>query len=233
MKFSVKRVKVKTNFQDKDAANLLTSGRGVETALTGSTVFTTPTIPPTILKTQLNEMESVMNLIAAGDTREANYQLLNQKADIVMASLAADGHYVEDIANSIAAGDEAHAKQLILSAAYELKAERKLSPRTFEVVDTGSGWAHFRVKKTSKDKEANLWRYGLTTEKEKKPDSLILLVDAYVDIIITGLPGGAIVAMQHAGSELSGKVKKNGHPSYDYNNSDPYEWTDFIYVVIP
>jgi hypothetical protein len=234
MKFSNKRVKVKTNFQDKDAANLETAGRGIVTALIANVAdFPNPTVKTATLTTQLDDLKSAIELIAGGDTREANTQLLAQKAGVVMASLAANGHYVEDIANLLAAGDTAHAKQLILNTTYELAVERQPHPRDFEVVESGPGWLHFRVKKAHKEKEAHLWRYGITTAKETKPVALILVVDDKVDIIITGLPTGSIIGMQHSGSELSGKVKRNGHPCYDYNNPDPYEWTDFLYVSVP
>jgi hypothetical protein len=233
MKFSVKRVKVKTDFQDKDAPNLLTFGRGTVTALTGSTDFPTPTVAVTAVGTQLDDMETIMTLIAGGDTRESNTQLLQQKADIVMASLAANGHYVEDIANKLAAGDTARAKELILSAAYEIKVASTPGPRDFKVVSTGIGWAHIHTARTTNKKEMFHWEFGITTGKNVAPATLSRHTTFQVDIIITDLPSGAVIGIRRAPAELAGKIRKYEHPTFSHLAGEQLEWSEFIYFIVP
>jgi hypothetical protein len=170
-----------------------------------------------------------------------------------MLSLTANGHYVEDRANLLAAGDVTHAEQLILGAGYKLKKKATPHPRDFEVVATGPGWIHLRAKKAgAKKTETHLWRYGISTAKGKVPDTVILRITQEADIIITDLASNIVVGAQHASilpASHTGKtgteptatgraasqvpLSKSRHPMFSHSSSDPYQWTDFIYAVIP
>jgi len=141
---------------------------------------------------------------------------------------------VEDTANTTAAGDLARAEQIILGGGYKLKTKGATHPRAFEVVGTSEGSVHYRTLKGTKNGyKPTLWRYGITDAKGKPPDTKITHFTKQVDVVIDDLPSNSIVAMQNADAELSGKTKKFEHPSFSHNTPDPYDWSDFIYTVVP
>lgn len=160
---------------------------------------------------------------------------------------------MEDNANLLAAGDIIKAEGFITSTGYKLKKKITPHPRDFEVVATGPGWAHIRAKKAgAKKQEGHLWRYGVTTAKGVSPVTVILCVTLETDIILNDLASGTIIGVQHASilplshtkktdvtptvtSRVASlvPVSKNRHPMFSHSVSDPYQWTDFIYTVIP
>jgi len=253
MKTTIKKAKVSFDFRSQDAARVATMGDATVTGFTGNTNFTALVVPLVTITTQVTAVRNTLRTIAAGNTSKALTAQLAQQSNTLMFSLVANGHYVEDTANILAAGDEKKAEQLILATGYKLKKKTTPHPRDFEVVETGVGWVHLRAKKAeAKKQEAHIWRYGLTLKKGTPPETVITRITLEADIIITDLASSTVVGVQHASitsatrtgatsvastqtskAATSIPVSKSRHPLISHASSEPYQWTDFIYAVIP
>jgi hypothetical protein len=253
MKSSIRKAKVSFDFQKMNASGLATFGDGTVAGLTGNTAFPNPVVALATVTTQVNAVRDTERQIAAGNISKALTAQLKLQTNILMLSLSANGHYVEDISNMAAAGDENKAEQLILSSGFKLKKKAVPHPRDFEVVETGAGWIHLRAKKAgAKKQESHLWRFGIAAAKGTVPASVMIRTSLEADIIIADIPGGVVLAAQHASVLSASHTKKTSaaatqtskaatpvpiskarHPIFSFANSDPYQWTDFIYAVIP
>jgi hypothetical protein len=233
MKYTIPRATISLDFQEMDPDNLLTFAHGVFTALSGSTVFTQLIVPIADIGVQINDLQNIITLIASGDKRTSNLKLRDDRANNLMLSLTADAHDVEAIATKTGAGDILIVEQLILTTGYKLKDKVARTPRDFEVVETGPGWAHIRTVKEQKGNKIIHWAYGITTVKGIPPNTLIRHTTDKVNIIITDLPSGAVIGICFSGAELASKIKKWEHPSFSHIAAEQLEWSDFIYFVVP
>ncbi|MBI3503142.1 MAG: hypothetical protein HY063_15250 [Bacteroidetes bacterium] len=251
MKLIIRKAKVSFEFREMDASKLATFGDGTVQGLTGNTNFPSPLVPLSTVNTQVVNLRATLKLIAGGDKSETLTNQMQQQATALMLSLTSNGHYVEDVANTLGAGDEKKAEGLILGTGYKLKKKPELHPRDFELVDSGPGWEHYRVKKAKKGNEGHIWRYGITTQKGTPPVIVILRFTLEADIIISDLASGSIVGIQHTSilpvshtkktsaattqtSKAASSVPANKakHPVYSHTNADPYLWTDFLYTGV-
>jgi hypothetical protein len=250
MKSTTPIARVAFGFEEMDAAGLCTEADGTIAGLTGNTYITTPPQvalgPVTTAGTvafQAAAVRAALAQQAAGNKSESLTKQVGLAASLLMQYLKSNGYWVQGQANSLAAGNLDLAKKIILSTGYKLEKEHDLHPRTFEVVATGPGWAHYHTGKTVKGTEGQLWRYALTTAKNVPPPAgaLITRFTHVTDIIISDLPSGSIIAMQHASTasddtaenNAAGAITKANHPIFSHNTLDPYAWSDFIYEVIP
>jgi len=253
MKQTIKKAKVSLDLNELDANGLTTFADGTATGLTGNINFPNPPVSIVNVTSQATALRSTLKLIASGNKSTTLTKQAAQQANTLILSLTANGHYVEDTANLIAAGDITRAEGLITGTGYKLKKKIAPHPRDFEVVATGPGWAHIRAKKAgAKKQEGHLWRYGVVTAKGVPPVTVILRVTLETDIILNDLASGTIIGVQHASilpvshtkktdvtPTITGRVaslvpiSKSRHPMFSHTVSDPYQWTDFIYTVIP
>ncbi|MBI3502798.1 MAG: hypothetical protein HY063_13485 [Bacteroidetes bacterium] len=257
MKLSIRKAKVSFEFKEMSADALATFGDGTVQGLTGNSNFPSPPIallPATTAGTVSNliaNLRATLTKIASGDRATATTKLEHEQATALMLALTSNGHYVEDHANDLGAGDVNKAEQLILTTGYKLKKKPELHPRDFELVDSGPGWEHYRVKKARKGNEGHIWRYGTTPQKGTPPATVILRFTLEADIIISDLAAGTIVGIQHTSilpvshtkktsaattqtSKAASSVPANKakHPVYSHTNADPYLWTDFLYTGV-
>ncbi|MBI3502674.1 MAG: hypothetical protein HY063_12860 [Bacteroidetes bacterium] len=252
MKQTLKKAKVATDFQKLSASDLATFADGTVTGLTGNANLPAPTIALATITTQTTALRNTLKLIASGNTSKTITAQAATQANALMLSLGTNGHYVEDTANTIAAGDLKKAEGIITSSGYKLKKKATPHPRDFEVVETGPGFVHLRAKKAKKGAEGHIWRYGITTAKGTPPTTVIVRFTLGADIIISDLASNTVVGAQHASilpvahtkktdpsstqtSKTATQValSKTRHPMYSNMVADPYQWTDFIYAVIP
>jgi hypothetical protein len=234
MKKTIPTAKVATDFDEMTADELVTFAGGTVVGITGNADLPSPTIDLADITSQSNALKLTLNKISAGDTSSTLQRLMEQQANTLMMSLTTNAHYVEDTANADTPGDLARDEQIILSSGYKLKKRGKAHPRAFELVDTSEGTLHFRTPKGDvKGMKPTLWRYGLADEKGKKPTTTITHFTKQVDIILTDLPSKSIVGIQNSNCETQGSIKKYAHPVFSHTAPDPYDWSDFIYVVVP
>jgi hypothetical protein len=231
MKTNIKRVKISFDFNGMTDDEFLSNADGTVTGLTGNPKFTAPLIPLSTVTTQIGDARTTMGLINAGQTTRANTLLLEEQIYKVKLSVVTNGHYVEDTANELAAGDAVYTKELILTTGYKPEKDKTFSPRDFEVVKTGIGWAHIRTTKTKKGPEVVQWEYGITPAKDLPPVTLIRHINNKVDIVLTDLPSGSIVGIRRAPAELASKVKR--HDAYSHLAGENIAWSEFIYFVVP
>ena len=251
MKKSSKTAKVSLEFQKENPAELCTTADGIVTGLTGNAFITTFPVALAIISTQIGAVRADLQKIASGDLSKTLTKLLAHDATALMISLTSNGHSVQDQANTIAAGDYAKAQQIILSTGYKLARATTHKPRDFEVVYCQPNIVHVHTKKTKTGTEGSLWRYGITTAKNIPPTVLITRFTVETDLIITDLPSGCIVGIQHAsvvpvshtiktsatitavGKAASAiPLSKSRHPVISHLTVDPYQWTSFIYTGV-
>jgi hypothetical protein len=143
-------------------------------------------------------VQNDLNKVAAGNTSKALTKLLAQDADILMTALTTNGHYVEDTANTVAAGNLAKAQQMINSSVYKLKKKGTPHPRVFEVMKSGVQWVHLRTKSVGK-RAGYVWRYAPVSAKGVVPTTwsyLIFTLEA--ELLINNLKSSTIYAFQFA-----------------------------------
>ncbi len=250
MKTTTQIAKVALNFEEMDVDQLLTEADGTVTGLTGSTTFTVLAIPLATITSETAALRATATQISAGNKSVTLTRQQAQQANTLMRSLVANGHSVEDTANRVAAGNLTVAEGLITSTGYKLAKAKTPHKRTFEVVKTGTGWAHVRAAKARKGNEGHIWRYGITTAKNVAPVTLITRFNLEADIVLTDLASNVIIGIQHASvlpvGRKTGTTPATGggiitaipastakHSVFSNAASDPYTWTDFIYTVIP
>lgn len=246
MKTPFHRARVVFDFRKLGDAALASFGDGVASRLTGGAPFTSPPVAPAALSALAGDLRGVLAQIASGGRTKALSTQLAAARKAILLALIANGHYVEDTANTAAAGDMAKAVGLIQSVGYALVKAPAKGKRTTGVAATGPGWVHFRVVKGAKI-EAHLWRAGVTPAKGTPPTTLVVLVTLEVDLVLRDLPSGSIVAIQHAsvGQAAKGTAAMTGpevttipaslgkHPLYSMLQTNPYAWSDFTYIQVP
>ncbi len=247
MKTLFHRARVAFVFSKMKEADLASFADGVASKLTGNATFPSPPAPPATISSQAATLRAALASIATGGRTKALTGQAGAAKRALALSLVADGHYVEDTANLVAAGDPAKAASLVTAAGFALAKTPTGGKRTTGIVATGPGWAHGRAPKTAKH-QGNLWRYGITTAKGTPPTTLVMVVTLEADVVIRDLPSGSVLALQHApvlaagkngaaaggGSHLTPLPASLGkHPAFSNLQTSPYTFGDFAYVVVP
>jgi hypothetical protein len=249
MKATTKKATLSLEFKSMDAASLAQFADGTVVGLTNNAGFTAPPVALATVTSQTATLRTTSGQRSGGNKSTALTKTEAHQAGILMQSLTTNAHYVEDTANTQAAGDLAVAEQLILSTGYTLKQHAAPAPRSFEIVATGPGWAHVRVAKAQDGGEGHMWRFGLTPVKGTAPATLLTRYTLSVDVVIADIPSGSILGVQHASilpvpraAKKAAAAKKGvapaaltatGHTVVSFPVADPYAWTGFIYTVIP
>lgn len=249
VKAPTKKATISLDFKTMDASNLAKFADGTVVGLTGNTSFTAPPVALAAITTQTTALRTTSGQRSGGNKSTALTKQEANQAGTLMQSLTTNAHYVGDTANTAANGDLSVAEQLILATGYSLKRRTAAPPRGFEIVGTGPGWAHTRVAKTQEGAEGHLWRFGITATKGVSPATLVTRYTLGVDVILADFPSGSILGVQHASilptpraakKAAAGAAKGSlaalsaaGHVVVSYTVADPYQWTAFIYTVIP
>jgi hypothetical protein len=240
------KIKVAMNLEELDTPNLCSTAKGIKT--TGDADVTNPPYTDAQLKTMADDTMAVHIQRATNQSKSLTKQE-NELCGKVRSAVYAVGVYVETIANKVAEteGSLAAGEEVVVRCGFTLKKKRELTPRGFELVDSGPGWMHFRVKAVAA-KAGYLWRFGRTPKKGVMPEGpLTTFFTLECEIIINNLEGGDYIACQMAsilpvglGSKKSTQMNQlkedaSKTPSMGSKkptlsaNSDPYNWSDFIY----
>jgi len=228
------RVEISLEFKKYNPAKLVEFGGGVVTAQSGNTDLPNPPDPLGDITTACGALDLLNKKISGGDLSKATRNLRNQKFNSLCDLLETNAGYVANTANRTAAGDYERALQIANSSGHVLQQKGQPHGRSFEKVRVEDGTVHVRaVRGGSGGPKGHLWRYGLTTAKGVVPTSTVTQYSKQVDMVLTDIPSKSIIAVQHANIELAGHVKKWGHPTFSFNTPDPYDWSDWIYIVVP
>jgi hypothetical protein len=261
MKSSTPIAHVAFGFEHLDPSDLCKFADGTVTGLTANTYITV--VPVVIgpvgttgtIQFLTAALRSLLATLAAGNTSTTLTKQIGLAASALMAALTSNGHSVQDQANALAAGNLTKAETIISSTGYKLAKARAPKANDFSAVSKAVGQLYAHSPKAKKGSETHNWRFGITTAKGVIPTVLRTISDPQATIVITDLPEGSIVAIQHSSVTSGTRAKKTGgatttptlatgkatpvaisktgsHPSYSWNTLDPYHWTDFIYVVI-
>jgi hypothetical protein len=249
MKTPTKKASISLDFKLMDASSLAQFADGTVIGLTGNASFSAPPVPLTTITSQTGALRTLSGQRSSGNKSTALTKQEANQAGTLMQSLTSNGHYVEDTANTAGNGDVAVAEQLILTSGYHLKGHAAPAPRGFEIVGTQTGWVHARVAKTQTGAEGHLWRFGITPTKGIPPTTLVTRFTLAVDLIIADIPSGSILGIQHASILPTPRAAKkaaatakgasataisaSGHVVVSFPVADPYQWTGFIYALIP
>jgi len=157
---------------------------------------------------------------------------------------------VQDVANKVAIsnGSVSKGEAVVERCGFKLKKKGEKPSRAFEVVESGPGWIHLRVKSVG-IKAGYLWRFGITSEKNKAPGVFLpILFTLECDIIITNLTSGVLYGYQVASilpvsrtpetdPALTTVTKKSSVMLSTKSKKasftvgvDPYNWSDIMYV---
>jgi hypothetical protein len=250
MKSTIKKAKVSLEFQKLDANGLATFADGTVNGLTGNTNLSTPPVALATVSPQITALRTTLRQISSGNTSKALTRLEAQQVNALMQSLTTNGHYVEDTANTIAAGDLSKAEQIIASSGYKLKKKGVAHPRSFEVVESGPGWVHLRVKAVGK-RAGYAWRYGITTTKDSPPaawSKIIFTLEA--EVVITNLKGAAIYCFQEASilpvahtpktnvaataisRTVTPSATTKAHKATFSDGQEPLQFSDIVYYTV-
>jgi len=251
MKTTIKKAKVSLEFQKLDANGIATFADGTVSGLTGNTNLPNPPVAlVATMNPQIAALRSTLRQISSGNTSKALTRLEEQQANALMQSLATNGHYVEDTANTLAAGDLSKAEQIIASSGYRLKKKGIAHPRSFEVVESGPGWVHLRVKAVGK-RAGYAWRYGITTAKGTLPTTWSKVIFTLeTEVVITNLKSATIYGFQEASilpvahtsktniaptassKTVTPAATTKAHKATFSDGQEPLQFSDIVYYIV-
>jgi hypothetical protein len=224
-KKNLPKIVVITDISTLDTPNMVSEAKGV--VLTGDPDATTPPITDTILKAEADDLLDIHTARQTNPpTATADDEIVQR--DKLAVDYQADALYVQTVANKVAkaAGDVAAGEVVVQRIGMKLKSKGTPHPRSFEVVASGIGWVHLRVKSVAK-RAGYGWKYGITPVKDTPPAAFSPIIFTLgVELVITNLQSGEIYGFQY------GSILPERKPSVS-DGSDPITFSDFIYFVIP
>ncbi|MBI3502317.1 MAG: hypothetical protein HY063_11035 [Bacteroidetes bacterium] len=178
-------------------------------------------------------------------------QIKRKRNDLIL-QLDKDADYLQGVARdvAVAAGDVTAGEAVVIRIGFTLKKRTGGKKPDFGVIASGPNFVQLHSKKAKKGNEGHMWRYGITTAKGTPPPQpgLITHFTLETDVILHDLPSNTVIGIQHTSvlpvshtKKTSAKTSKTAtatplskakHPLFSHTNPDPYNWTDFIYVVI-
>jgi hypothetical protein len=229
-----------------DNTTLCKTALGTKTA--GDADVVAPPVTDTVLHGEADDALAVQVQRQTNQSKSLTAQG-NVLAGKVRVSYADNAAYVETIANKVVrnTGSYDAGVNVVERCGYMIKDKSEPHPRGFEVVESGPGWVHLRVKSVGK-RAGYMWRCGITPEKDVKPSSFLpILFTLQSEVVIMGLRSGNMYGFQSA-SIVPVAQTKNSDPSQSISakkattsvatkankttftiTEDPYQWSEFIY----
>lgn len=231
------KILVATNVDEMDTPTLCANAKGIKT--TGDPDVVTPPSTDTELQTQAGK---VMDIHEKRFTDKSITLTKDEKVQrLILETMFTNvAGYVQQISRKVAtaAGDVAAGEAVVVRCGFKLKKKGSLPPREFDIVDSGQGWFHLRMKAVAA-RAGYVWRIGVTSKKGVPPETFLPnKFTLECEVIITGTEFGLIYGMQAASilpvkqnppDSESSPVKAN-KPSFPAD-SDGLTWSDFIYDV--
>jgi hypothetical protein len=238
------------DLSNTDNTTVCTTALGTKTD--GDPDVTNPPVKDTDIYKEANDALAVQTQRQTNQSKSLTSQS-NELTDIVRVSYSSNAAYIEQIANKVVrtTGSYDAGLNVVQRCGYKVKTKGELHPRSFEVVASGPGWFHLRVKAVGR-RAGYLWRLGITTEKGVMPTQFLpIFFTVECEVVIINLESGSIYGLQSA-SILPVAQTKNSDPSQTLSSKtatvsvstkankatfsagdDPYQWSDFIYEVCP
>ena len=221
MKRTVKRVKIALNFQRKNVAELTSFADGIK--LLNDPDALNPRVTDGDIKSQSAALKATHNSRQT-DKSKATTNLERQQIDTLVESLIEDANYVEGVANKTANGDVAVAAQIITRIGFTVKKSADKHQRSFEVIDSGNGMIHLRVKALAR-REAVVRQYSPDVSNRTAWAFPVVTLES--ELIVTGLTSGT-----NYGFWFAMVLAVPGKPTVTAGTEEP-KWSDIIFNVAP
>jgi hypothetical protein len=122
-----------------------------------------------------------------------------QDVDALTRAIKADAGYVETVANAKANGNRSIFEQVVTRIGFAAQDSAEVHPRVFESLKSDPGSFHVRVPSEGEHGITYVFRYGITTASGVLPTTWQPNIPlSVVDLIVTGIPSGSIVAVEYA-----------------------------------
>jgi len=242
----IKKIVVIRDLSDKDNTEVSKMALGTKT--TGDPDVTNMPVSDTDFHKQANDSLDVQ-VQRQTDQSKSLTAKGNELCSKVRTSYFQNSGRIQDLANNLVAttGSYDAGVALVLRCGYLLKTKSEVHPRGFEIIDSGPGWVHLRVKAVG-NRAGYIFRLGITTEKGVIPTTfLTILFSLQCEVVIMGLKSGSMYGFQFA-SILPVAQTKNSDPSQTASSktatttmstkanktvyvmtNEIYQWSDFIY----
>lgn len=240
------KIVVALNIKKMNAVTLCSKAKGVKT--TGDPAIVNPSISDADLYQLADDILSIISLRKNHQSKSITRQQ-NDALNHLKNSYTYLGRDVQIAANKVAeaTGSVAAGEAVVVRCGFTLKKKRQMSPRTFEVVSSGDGWIHFRVKSAAKN-ATYIWRFGLSNQRGVMPTEFMpIMVTMVCELIITHSFTGYFMACQVAcvlpkprssrSRTARGKLAKNALAAYIGNKPvveagiDSLQWSGFVYTM--
>ena len=237
------KITVNLDIDDKDVTTFCKDAKGVKT--TGDHDVTDPPHTDAEIATQADKVLAVQSQRVTDKSLALTRLQKTLYATLVMMYTDV-GLYVQQIARKVAVdqGNIAAGEAVVVRCGFKLKATPAVHPREFELVDSGPGWLHLRVKSPGVF-SACAWRVGIAQAKGKLPDTFFpIVVTMECEVILTNISSGLLIAAQVApilpashgitSDDSKPTKKKKQVPSFAIGeNIENLNWSDPIFVGCP
>ena len=247
-KQNLPKIVIAIDTSKKDVPTLCSDAKAVKTA--GDPDATNPPVTDVVLGQQSDALIATHNLRKTNKSASLTSQE-EQQRNILERSYKKVGLYVQGVANDVAVikGDVAAGEAVAQRTGFMLKKKGTPHPRAFEVVESGPGWFHLRVKAIGK-RAGYGWRYGVTSAKNIPPAEFRpVIFTLECEVVINNLKSGSIYGLQEAcilpvshksstnpaitatSKTATPTASTKAHKATFSDGQEPMQFGDFIYEV--
>jgi hypothetical protein len=247
------KIKVSRAYKKLDTPSLYSFAHGTSFGTTGIGA----TVPESDVTIQ-GYANTMMGTHTTRQTAPSKTLTSNEKSErgVLITALDLNADYLQGKANAaaIAAGDVNVGNAIVTAAGFAL-AGKGLARRIIGIISAGIGWILFHGTKSKKGPEGFVYEFGTTTAKGVVPAVIKQAFELSSTCMINNLPSGTIVGVRYASivpathrgvtsipaparavsaaTATPTTASKGKHPVIDFNNPNPYAFSEWYYTVIP
>ncbi len=247
------KIKVSRAYKKLDTPTLYSFAHGTSFGTTGIGA----TVPESDITIQ-GLAGTMMGTHTTRQTAPSKTLTSNEKAQraALITALDLNADYLQGRANAaaIAAGDINVGNAMVTSVGFAL-AGKGVPKRIIGIIRAGIGWILFHGAKSKKGVEGFVYEFGITTAKGVVPAIIKQAFELSSTCMISNLPSGSIIGVRfasivpvtHRGGIVAPATarttsattatpttaSKGKHPVIDFNNPNPYSFSEWYYTVIP
>jgi hypothetical protein len=247
------KIKVSRAYKKLDTPSLYSFAHGTSFGTTG--IGATVPESDTTIQGLANTMMGTHTTRQTAPSKTLTSNEKTQRAALLTA-LDLNADYLQGKANAaaIAAGDINAGNAIVTTAGFAL-AGKGISKRIIGIISAGIGWILFHAAKSKKGIEGFVYEFGITTAKGVVPATIKQAFEINATCMISGLPSGSIIGVRfasivpatHRGSTIAPATARTAsattatpttasagkHPVIDFNNPNPYAFSEWYYTIVP
>jgi len=211
MKKLVQYFRIKLGLEKMTIDEEITFAYSIKT--TGDPDVTHPSYSDTELQALADKVrdDAALRTTAPAPTLTATEQ---QHVDKLSRGIISVKNDVETIANKVADGNKAIFDEIITRIGFGSRAKYIRTPRGFEFVASDPGSFHIRAQSEGRGNFTYYFRYGITSAENVLPQTWEETISIPVtEMIVNGIPGGTIIAVQYAVMASPKHNKKSKKPN--------------------